>query len=852
MRTKILGNVIGCAVASYAAIGVAETATQEYSLDIPNKPVAAMLQDLSIQTGISVSLIVDDVDHRNVLVGPLKGRYTVDAALSELLADSDLTFTRVNGDMVVVTARNSHGASGAATSAEAKAKLHRLAQMQFVNVAAEPGTAPSVAAPLEPASAEADTRRSGVGKVMEEVFVTAQKRSERLQDVPVPVTAVSSNTLVNTNQLRLQDYFARVPGLNFQAGSRAEPLVSIRGINSLQNPTVGVMIDDVPYGSTVFRGGGNIAPDIDPGDLERVEVLRGPQGTLYGVSSLGGLIKYVTIDPSTDALKGSVQTGVTSIEGGHEMGYSVRAAINLPINDVFAVRASGFTRSDPGYIDNVTTGQRDVNSSDGSGGLLSALLKPSDALFVKLSALYQERNFDGANQVTSGLGDLEQNYLRGSGWIERTNQAYSATVRATMGSAELTSLTGYSVNRFHDSVDLSSLYGTIANTNFGVRGVPYVEDYEAKKFTQEVRLMTPLGERFDLLLGAFYTNEDYTAPIEVQAADPATGAQVGTLQIFDGEGGYEEYAAFGDLTVHFTDRFDVQVGARQSRNTQTYREVDTGVPQLVPGGVLIIPESEITEKPFTYLFTPRFKFSQDLMTYARFASGYRAGGINLYAARGFPVPPGYDSDKTQSYEVGLKGNLFDRMIAVDASVFYIDWKDLQLGFRFAPGVNYQDNASRAKSQGIELAIDARPLDGFSVSLSATYNDAVLKEGFGSSTTFGRPGDRLPFSSRFAGSLSLDQEIPLANDLVGFVGASVNYVGDRVGLFQSTARRQLYPSYTQIDFRAGLELDTWRANVFVTNVDDERGLIGGGIGQTVPTLFTYIQPRTYGLSLSKSF
>src|SRR5262249_11729294 len=148
------------------------------------------------------------------------------------------------------------------------------------------------------------------GAQIEEIVVTAQKREERLQDVPVPVTSMSADALVEQNQLRLQDYYSKVPGLNLELdGTTGVPTVSIRGVTTggQTNPTVGVTVDDVPYGSSTFIGGGFVSPDIDPSDLTRVEVLRGPQGTLYGVSSIGGLLKYVTLDPSTDGFTGLVQ-----------------------------------------------------------------------------------------------------------------------------------------------------------------------------------------------------------------------------------------------------------------------------------------------------------------------------------------------------------------------------------------------------------------------------------------------------------------------------------------------------------------------------------------------------------------
>src|SRR5580704_13705937 len=211
-----------------------------------------------------------------------------------------------------------------------------------------------VVAPVVCAANEASIDQ---GTPLEEIVVTAQKREERQQDAPVPTTALGGQTLIDSNQLRLQDYYTSVPGLNLTNNGGGQSVVAIRGLTTGAgaNPTVGIVVDDAPFGSTRSLAG-SFAPDIDPGDLARVEVLRGPQGTLYGASSLGGLIKFVTADPSTDHLSGRVQTGISDVYNGNQLGYNVRGSINVPLSDAVAVRASGFTREDPGYIDNPSLG----------------------------------------------------------------------------------------------------------------------------------------------------------------------------------------------------------------------------------------------------------------------------------------------------------------------------------------------------------------------------------------------------------------------------------------------------------------------------------------------------------------
>ena len=688
-------------------------------------------------------------------------------------------------------------------------------------------------------------------EALEEVVVTAEKRAERLQDVPIPVTAISGQTLVDNNQLRVQDYYTLIPGLSFSSGVHGEPFLAIRGIteDSYSNPSVGVVIDDVPYGSSTSLGGGYIAPDIDPSDLARVEVLRGPQGTLYGANSLGGLIRYVTVDPSTDGISGSVQAGTTSVYNGSELGYSARAAVNLPLNATSAIRASAYTRRDPGYVDNVQSGVRGANERQAEGGRLSWLWRPSGAFSLKVNALLQDSKQDGLSAVYVGpeLGDLQQDVLRGTGRYDAKVQSYSATLTAHPGRVNLTSLSGYNVQSTSGWYDNTPIDGSRVQSVFGVAGASSDDRRRAAKFTQEVRLSVPLGERVEWLLGGFYTHEDSPAEQVYFAADPATGALGPSFAAAPFTTTYAERAAFTDLTVHFTDRFDIQVGGRESQIKQTTIETLSGVlvgPTTVTGG-------HSTADAFTYVLTPRFNVSPDLMVYARLASGYRPGGPNLNAGLS-GLPRQYEPDKTLNYEIGVKGAVADHGLSLDASVYYIDWRNIQLTLA-KNGLGYDANGSAARSQGVELSVEARPLSGLAISSWLTWDDAVLTEALpNASTAYGVRGDRLPNSARLSGHVSLQEDLRFTARLTGFAAAAVSYVGYRVGNFQATSQRQPLPGFTQADLHAGVQYDAWRVNLFVTNLANRRGVLAGGLDQVPTNSFIYTQPRTLGVALTSTF
>lgn len=721
---------------------------------------------------------------------------------------------------------------------------------------------------LAPAEAFAQQDASTIANpVLQEIIVTAQKREERLQDVPVPVTAVTPDTLLQQNHLKAQEFFASIPGLNLQFQNNRSNL-AIRGITTgpaTGNPVVGYTIDDVPYGSSAgIAGLFGSAPDLDPSELARIEVLRGPQGTLYGAASIGGLVKYVTLDPATDRTSGSVAAGTHTIRGaGSELGYNVRGAINIPLGETLAVRASAFTRGDPGYIDNVVTGERGVNQAEVTGGRLVTLWRPTETLSVKLSALYQKRELAGSPNVDVRLGarDLQSDQF-GTGLSEWENQVYSAIVTARLGRSELTSLSSYSYSPSVDTVDFSaSLLTAILPELYPEAGIDPMatvlrQPYSTRKLTQEVRLATPIGETLDWLVGAFYTRENSKYTIETFATDPANGTAHGLPILWRDALKFSEYAAFTDLTARFTERFDVQLGARWSENRQDLRHRQWTF--FDEDGFLFTDPSS-SGHAVTYLFTPRFTISPDHMIYARVATGYRPGGPNAVCR--IDVPCQYRPDKTTNYELGAKGDLFGRALSYDASVYHIDWKDIQVTQVVPEGTfNYNSNASRARSRGMELSLQARPLDGLTLALWGAYTDAELREGFSElSAVYGAAGDRLPFSSRFSGRFSVNHAWSLTSTLTAFVGGSLSYVGDRRGEFvptpQESSLRQTYPAYAQTDLNAGVRADDWRVNVFAQNVTDKRGVTGGGYNNQTTFnqyWFNYIQPRTLGLSIERTF
>lgn len=716
---------------------------------------------------------------------------------------------------------------------------------------------------------------AGAGGDLEEIVVTAQKRKERLLDVPVPVTAVSSESLIEQNQTKAEDFFSSVPGINLQSMYGRSQL-AIRGITTSPvsgNPVVGYTIDDVPFGSSTGNGGlFGAAPDIDPSELRQIEVLRGPQGMLYGAASMGGLVKYDLVEPSLGKFSGLAGVGTEAVAGSGTLGSSLRGAVNIPLSDTLAMRISAFTRSDPGFIDNVRTGEKDANKAQLLGGRLAFLWRPSDALTFKLNMLYQDRDSFGSDSVNVLLGRNQQDNWAGTGRVSTRNQLYSLVVDANLTSdIVLTSVSAYGRNANYDITDFSaSAIAGLWQFAFDPTiswGTILRQDYSVNKVSQELRLSMPIGSKIDWLIGAFYTHEGANYGIRATPFDQLTG-RIYTQRDFGPTGqpstydiplvwndhiAFSEYAAFSNMTARFTDRFDVQVGARYSKNKQTMNHREYTL--FDPMGLFRNPTSD--GNAFTGQISPRFKISPDDMVYARVATGYRAGGPNPSCG---DTPCSYKPDKTRNVEVGAKGNFLGGRGTYDLSVYRIDWRDIQLTEVDESGTfTFIENGGTARSEGVETAFDLRPRSGLTLSLWGTYMNAKVRDAFPTHFIFVANGDRLPFSSRLSGRFSATQEFNLTDRVGARVGGSVTYVGDRRGEFIGTpdqaSLRQTYPAYALVDLNAGLEVGSLKANLFVQNVLDRQGLNGGGYyNQTNwnPDWFNVTRPRTIGVNLDWSF
>lgn len=734
----------------------------------------------------------------------------------------------------------------------------------------------AMAAALPAAAIAQDTApaASGANEGSQVIVVTAQKREQLLIDVPQSISVVSGEQLRSQQATSFQDYLKLVPGLSISQDTPGQTRLTIRGLNTGGvSSTVAVYLDEAPFGSSSgLANGAILAGDFDTFDVARIEVLRGPQGTLYGSSSLGGVFKFVTTEPELGQFSARGRVGVEAVKDG-DASYFTNAVVNVPLGETLSLRASGNYRNNTGFIDSIGTGgsrvRDSINESRSYGGRASLLFKPSDTFSLRLNALVQNIESDAPTVVEADPETLSQLYGRPTQSIfvqpfrDVRYRLYNATADLDLEFATVTSASTYSTqNQSSRSDQTFQLSGLIASI-FTVPNELYLrQNTNLEKFTQEVRLVSDNSDIFEWLVGGYYANEKGLIFQQYVPVVPGslTEIPVPTLPLLarvNLTSKYEEVAGFANATVHLGERFDIDLGARYSHNSQTATQALDGA--LVGGASSYTQPS--SENVFTYSVAPRIKFGERASLYARVAKGFRPGGPNALAPGAPAAARSYLSDETINYEVGFKMESADRAFSMDLSVYHIDWSQIQLLSTIqttAGPFNFNGNGGSAQSDGAELTLVARPTPGLVLSANGAYTNARLTAD--APAAGGLKGDRLPFTPEFSVSVNGDYRWNLGGSTDAFFGASLRFLSKQVGGFDATYRsvydrRASIPSYEVIDLRAGVDFGPATVEIYAKNINNSRGITSltplgqypaGAIGTGL------IGPRTFGLSLSAEF
>jgi iron complex outermembrane recepter protein len=743
-----------------------------------------------------------------------------------------------------------------------------------------------------------------------DIVVTATRRSQALSSVPISIAAVSQSTLDQRGIRDIGDLARSTPSLQLRQGNQGSNYVAIRGVTSLVGAsTTGIYIDDTPIQARAI-GAGNATATAFPVlfDLDRVEVLRGPQGTLFGSGSEGGTVRFIMPDPSLTRYSGAVRSELGFTDGGAP-SYELGGAIGGPIiDDKLGFRASGYYRHDGGWVDRRPASGRDddennINSRD-SVSLRGALaLQATETLRITPSVFYQDIHTHGTNDIWNTLSDPDAGiFVSGNQVGEYGTDRFvlpSLKIEAELGSVSLTSATSY----FSRDQFLSTDYTAFTTATFTPRTrllyVPSLPDFysvgafgqKQRNFTQEVRLQSADPDaRLNWVAGVFYQHAQQTVTQQNTAADfdAAVKALTGysAKQVFGrgalaGDTVYtstddaldEQIAAFGQLDYKATDWLTFTAGARVARMRFDFVNTQDGP---INGPVATGASGNQSETPVTPKFGVSVKPDEDNLFYATASKGVRPGGANAavsavtcatqLAAIGYTsTPEAFQSDSVWAFEIGSKNSLANHKVRIAASAFYIDWQNIQQRVGLACGFTFTANLGSATSKGADLHLDVTPVHGLNLSASVAYTNAKYDEtaygGVVASTgqraiivSKGDLLDTVPWSVTLNGSYEHD-----IGNMTGYIRADYNYYssyhpGGGPGSANYDARVAQVPQVDYVNMRMGVRPGDLDVSLFINNLFNSSDITRQALLTSGASLIRYntLRPRTVGATASYRF
>lgn len=665
--------------------------------------------------------------------------------------------------------------------------------------------------------------------IIQTIIVTAQKRETALQDVPFSVAAASSQQIRNSGANNVVDLARNFASLTIADLGPGQSQVAIRGISAGQvirdqpgvKEQVGIYLDESPISIALFT------PDLDFYDLERFEVLRGPQGTLFGAGSLSGTLRYITAQPRLGEFSGS--TEVSALDGSDtSFGGSVKGAVNLPVGEKAAIRIVGYYNQLPGFIDAKRLDgsvKEDVDSGSKTGARVAMTFQPNEDISITPRFVYQKLDTDGfpridafnilANPFTTTqpavtLGEREQ-YVQLKEGIEDDFRLADLKMEFGLGALTLTSVTSYTDREVIVTRDATSLTGSIS-WDFGfpdpdiVRlSSRLVDTTDLQAFSQELRLASDSSGPFEWLVGAFYqdVDRDYSQYLPTPGWDAATGISNGPQNnavpnspFFSGLiYSFQQFALFGEGTYRFSDQWSLTAGLRYY-DFKEDRILDFG-------GAFADVTRDLPGSTSSDGYSPRailaFNPTDDVQLTAQLSRGFRLGGINdplnrpLCSAEDvgiFGNTQTFDDEKVWNYELGSKMQFADRRVTFNVAAFYSDIEGLQATTDAGTcSSRIVFNVPKARSIGIEAELFARPSENWDFGISATWVNAELKSSV-TSTSNGvtsvvsglAEGKRLPTAPEFQAVASLGYTAPFSNGLDGFANLTIQYVGSSFSQF----------------------------------------------------------------------
>jgi outer membrane receptor protein involved in Fe transport len=727
-----------------------------------------------------------------------------------------------------------------------------------------------------------------VASGVEEVVVTATKRGATLlEDTPLSVQSIGGKGLLEAGSLDFDDYMRQVPSLAVGDNGPGDKRIVMRGVSATGDGTVGLYFDEVVMTGESLGDDGGKQPDIKLFDMDRIEGLRGPQGTTFGSSSLSGTIRWLPMAPDYRKFAADVGLRINSLNESDDVGYQYDAMVNVPLSDRLALRISGLHATLPGYIDSRFGKDYDEEDTTAIRAMLGWRI--TDSLEMSLLAMTQDMHLDGRtsfstedldlpNSPTLDGGPLPTKYYTSDharstrddeiemysaklvfskDWGVVTAAAslfdrYSGYLRDASAAAEV--LSGGALSA--DSTGISLIGGTDAFPQAWIR-------------SYELRYSSDWDGPVQILVGGYNQNEDRRGGSHWATVDPATGLPGPDPTVFLSRTTYtqlDQLAFFGEIAWEVTDRLVATAGLRWF-DFDIIQDASRVVDFPSRPGPGAGPTFTFGESGTTGRLNLSYDLTDDTLVYVQAAEGFRAGGPNDQTAASIAnvqIPAGYGSDSIINYELGVKTSLLDRRLTMNGAIYQIDWSDIQVsqfansasGLRFS----YRGNGGKAKVKGVELEMSASPTESLQLGLGLAYTDSKLEEDLPIPTQ-GLAGDPLPYVPEWTGSVNARYSWPVFSGWQAFVGGDLSYTDQSANRLRSTDRYyRVLEAYEILNLRLGVQGDTWTTVLSIDNATDADEIItypfdfqtAAPINGNIPDRLGRPRPRSIALSVRKSF
>ncbi len=716
-----------------------------------------------------------------------------------------------------------------------------------------------------------------VSEAIEEIVVTGLRRETPLQETALSIGVLTDEAIQGGRLRGLDDYWRQIPSMSVTDSGPFGTLAVIRGLSanfgaSQNEPLSSIYLDETPL--TNSGGYFTAPPDIYLVDMERVEVLRGPQGTLFGASSMGGTIRSFTRKPDPSKSNFSVETALSSTRHG-----GMNTEINAVFNQVLtpersALRVAVYHRDDDGFVDDIRLGREDVNWERIQGLRLTASTLVGERLSLNAKVLYQDFEAGSYNEMDPngkpeiGLPTSGDYQLALFSPEYRADEVilYNLEATYTTPAADWLSITSYYEHRSEYVIDIADEMNFV----FG-EYMPTALDgwFSQDVFMQEFRVVSNADGPVGWLAGMFYLDQegpwaevapspgfnnsqfciDWGAPLPGAPYPTCTGYPDGEeyLEDINGSVAREDLGIYASVSYDIGDRWQAIIGGRWYDMRSSFEELLDG---FWMGGFGFPPEAGdlADESGTTWSGSLAFRPGENTTVYGRAAQGFRQGGANEPGIFDLctDAPDRYESDTLWSYEVGARTVFLNDRLVVNATAYHIDWNDAQVAlFNFACANYYTANSGEASSRGLELEINAVINDNWSLLLSAGYTDAELDDGLDDPAVDAPAGTELPYVPDVTASLTSSHRFSIVDNLEGFTLLEAQHTGRSYSSLDLASRVEL-PSYTLVNLRAGVDKGEWSTEIFAENLLDEQAMFSCC---RLNGEYVVNRPRTVGVRVS---